>query len=50
MKTEYSRLKLLEAALAIYREEVQLNAEAVVFHVGVMERIIVNHRTRKTQN
>ena len=40
LKTEYSRLKLLEAALAIYREEAQLNAAAVVFHVGVMERII----------
>ena len=50
MKTEYSRLKLLEAALAMYHEEVRENAKAVVFHVGEMERMVEDYRSRKTQN
>jgi hypothetical protein len=45
-----SRLKLLEAALAIYRKEAQFNAEAVVFYKGVMGRIVGKCKTRKTQS
>jgi hypothetical protein len=50
LKAEYSRLKLLEAALAMYHEEVRENAKAVVFHVGEMERMVEDYRSRKTQN
>ena len=49
LRAEYARLKLLDTALAIYHKEVRENAKAVVFHVGVMERILEKYKTRKTQ-
>ena len=49
LRAEYARLTLLDTAMAIYYKKVRENVEAVVFYVGVMERILEKYKTRKTQ-
>ena len=48
LRAEYERLTLLDTALAMYYKEMQENAKAVAFHVGVMERILEKYETKKT--
>ena len=45
LRAEYARLTLLDTALSMYYKEVQENAEAVAFHVGV---ILEKYEMKKT--
>ena len=48
LRTECERLTLLDNALAFQYKELKENAKAIAFNVGVMERFLGKHESKKT--
>ena len=48
LRTECGRLTLLDNALALQYKELKENAKAITFNVGVTEKFLGKHKSKKT--